>query len=636
MTTTILTMTMLLLVVTESLIQPVQSATVSVSTAQQLSTALQSANAGDEIVLDSSVTFTPTSPLKGVSLASVVVRSSGLSPATIDCSNVHGDFCMRFGSSDRLTLLNILVTKFGNDGGLMVQTSDRVTITDVSVTQGSGYNTAGMTVSDSSNVIMKRLSITNNANQLAAAGLQLISCTSCTLSSSVLANNQAVVLSALSVFQSSLTVTNTTVAGNSGIGNCKVDGSAVDFQSSTFTGNAGAASSVCDIFDSSVRFIGCSISGNTGTGGEGVASMINIVASNATFQCSNISGNTGTAAGSPASLINFVGQGPKLWPDSVACSNGYLFHLGQPLNIACGPNPPSTLVLLGTTIFDGSNSAPAIRLEQANVVGVAVQLSSPQPLLLTNSSFADFSSPANRIRGSVQCTDSVHALWGTQVCGSSACACGSVAGGSPSLTANPDPAVCTSTTTVVVPTSNGTIVVTGPTGTNVEPTENPDPSAPVISPVVNVTVNGTGGPVGPVIITLPFNCSQEGFCLAYFDVNRSKWLCVDKCLDISRKGETCYATGETPHLTSFALLLSGDVDACGRTDRFYQWASITALCIAAVLCLLIIVLFGYIPRLSNLCLGEEGTRVKKLRKHVAGLDDPDMNREEIPAVEEEV
>ncbi|MBY0309310.1 MAG: right-handed parallel beta-helix repeat-containing protein, partial [Phycisphaerales bacterium] len=590
-----------LLATSEFFVQPVISTTTTVSNADELSRALEIAQSGDIILLNSAATFTPTAPLVGFGLRNVVVNGTGPGLATIDCSQVQGDFCLRLSNARQLTLANVQLQRFGVDGGLFVQASSQVTISNVTVSQGHGLSLPSFSVESSNQVAMNWVSVIDNVNDESAAGIQLVACTSCTISNSTFSNNEAVVFAGLSVFQSTLKIVNSVMQGNRGMANCEIQGSKVDVTNSTFSGNSGASSTLCAVWRSTVRFISCSFHDNFGIGADDVASLFNILSSNVTFQCSNVSGNVGAVPGAAASLINFVGAGPVYWPTGVTCFNGQLYYQGSALNIACYSSPPSTLQLIGSVFFAEEDSgAPAIRVEMANVVAVGVQLSARTGLLLANSSVADFTSADNRISGAIQCNSAVKAAWGDKVCGNVPCACGAVATANASLHTEPAPLLCTSLpdssgdSVVVVATGDGVVIVSGPTGTEVTPVDNPLPGSPIISPTVSITVNGTGGPVGPVSITLPYNCSDHHFCLAYFNVNKSKWECVDKCLSLSKQGATCYATGDTPHLTSFALLLSGDEDACGREDSFYQWAAIAALAAAAVLCLLIVILFGYV------------------------------------------
>ena len=99
----------------------------------------------------------------------------------------------------------------------------------------------------------------------------------------------------------------------------------------------------------------------------------------------------------------------------------------------------------------------------------------------------------------------------------------------------------------------------------------------------------------PIEICLFYNGNEntEDLCLGYYEESTEKWICEDECL----QNEDDTLCGESPHLTSFALLLSGgngrnrDNDPCG-TDSFqflYSWLSL-----AFVGCALCCILFAII------------------------------------------
>jgi len=64
---------------------------------------------------------------------------------------------------------------------------------------------------------------------------------------------------------------------------------------------------------------------------------------------------------------------------------------------------------------------------------------------------------------------------------------------------------------------------------------------------------------------------RDAICLSYYDVVEERWICEDNNLvDTIEEGQLC---GDTPHLTNFALLLSGDGSSAGW-DNTMSWLTL--------------------------------------------------------------
>ena len=117
----------------------------------------------------------------------------------------------------------------------------------------------------------------------------------------------------------------------------------------------------------------------------------------------------------------------------------------------------------------------------------------------------------------------------------------------------------------------------------------------VISEVLDITL---GYPQGIYLTQLdhslticfprPLNTKKsDKLCLGYFDEDKSKWKCEDKCLTVPGKGSSGgdhVVCGETGHLTNFALLLdlSEEGEPC-QSDNFILASIATGLVGGAVL-----------------------------------------------------
>lgn len=124
----------------------------------------------------------------------------------------------------------------------------------------------------------------------------------------------------------------------------------------------------------------------------------------------------------------------------------------------------------------------------------------------------------------------------------------------------------------------------------------------VSSPVVDITLRSEEGKLieelnRPLTICLPVNPGvgngTSKKCLGYFDTKKQKWKCEDCSLKKkSSEGGQSFVCGTTPHLTSFALLLTGKADACGDQpiDKVLSWLSLAFVCLAIVIFLISVVL----------------------------------------------
>ena len=114
----------------------------------------------------------------------------------------------------------------------------------------------------------------------------------------------------------------------------------------------------------------------------------------------------------------------------------------------------------------------------------------------------------------------------------------------------------------------------------------------LVSAVINITLSdGQGNSVtqldSPLTICLvPSNSTikSDEACLGFYDVEKGRWKCEDKCLaTISSKGLSSdtlkenLLCGQTSHLTNFALLLQGNEakDPCQTdSDNTLAWTSL--------------------------------------------------------------
>jgi len=65
--------------------------------------------------------------------------------------------------------------------------------------------------------------------------------------------------------------------------------------------------------------------------------------------------------------------------------------------------------------------------------------------------------------------------------------------------------------------------------------------------------------------------SSSQLCLSFYDEAEQAWVCEDNDLTDSTDGQLC---GETPHLTNFALLLSGGQDSSAGWDKTMSWLTL--------------------------------------------------------------
>lgn len=75
--------------------------------------------------------------------------------------------------------------------------------------------------------------------------------------------------------------------------------------------------------------------------------------------------------------------------------------------------------------------------------------------------------------------------------------------------------------------------------------------------------------------------------MGYLEISTGKWICEDECLEKSNnKNMLC---GETDHLTSFALLLTGNNSnskcSDGNEDYIYAWLSLAFVSLAIIIVL---------------------------------------------------
>jgi hypothetical protein len=114
----------------------------------------------------------------------------------------------------------------------------------------------------------------------------------------------------------------------------------------------------------------------------------------------------------------------------------------------------------------------------------------------------------------------------------------------------------------------------------------------------------------------------EKECLGYFDENKSKWRCEDKCLsNIRNKGDKAkerekgnIVCGQTGHLTNFALLFAGagkGEDPCQSKskDNVLPWLSlgliIGAILVVALSALIIEVYYRWKAHRRNKLIGKD-------------------------------
>lgn len=91
----------------------------------------------------------------------------------------------------------------------------------------------------------------------------------------------------------------------------------------------------------------------------------------------------------------------------------------------------------------------------------------------------------------------------------------------------------------------------------------------------------------PLTICLaPDKASRDKSCLSFYDEERNEWVCQDECL----KEEDGLFCGETDHLTSFALLLSGGAgNECESPEYIYSWLTLGFVCGTLLLVILSVI-----------------------------------------------
>src|SRR5690606_31244176 len=93
-----------------------------------------------------------------------------------------------------------------------------------------------------------------------------------------------------------------------------------------------------------------------------------------------------------------------------------------------------------------------------------------------------------------------------------------------------------------------------------------------------------------------------------------KFECVDNMLNVSRK--TNQACGETPHLTSFALLLSNnDEEKCADKEVWF-WAGLGLILGVCLLCVLFALAEWRIKCLRRMLRGEAGYQDAEYRSQI--------------------
>lgn len=120
---------------------------------------------------------------------------------------------------------------------------------------------------------------------------------------------------------------------------------------------------------------------------------------------------------------------------------------------------------------------------------------------------------------------------------------------------------------------------------------------------------------------------KKNSCLGYYDTtqNPKVWKCEDHCLKYSKSSDgNVVACGDTPHLTSFAILFGGVANgaggACGDNNQDYILGDLNKdlILIGSVaafivfLGILFLILFGFTP-LQQIVRGKEGTRIRNVR-----------------------
>ena len=109
-------------------------------------------------------------------------------------------------------------------------------------------------------------------------------------------------------------------------------------------------------------------------------------------------------------------------------------------------------------------------------------------------------------------------------------------------------------------------------------------------------------------------------CLGYIDETRDppEWRCEDRCVKKNNDGLVC---GKTNHFTNFAILLSGVEGGCDESEDYvtgsYYGDLIMVACFVGVMILICCIVIGiatFSNRISRAVYGDEGHRIRTLRK----------------------
>jgi len=119
--------------------------------------------------------------------------------------------------------------------------------------------------------------------------------------------------------------------------------------------------------------------------------------------------------------------------------------------------------------------------------------------------------------------------------------------------------------------------------------------------------------------------SQDSECLGFFNEDKNRWECADRCLD-QQNGLVC---GTTSHFTRFSVILDPTGSASGGSgcDSSLEWNGITSIqwvdyvIIISVFCFVCLLAITFVIVVST-CFpgfhGEEHLRVQSLRSMSSG------------------
>lgn len=127
----------------------------------------------------------------------------------------------------------------------------------------------------------------------------------------------------------------------------------------------------------------------------------------------------------------------------------------------------------------------------------------------------------------------------------------------------------------------------------------------------------------------------KNYCLGFIEqmTNPPHWKCQDLCLNERSKTDSRQFCGQTPHFTNFAVLLMGKSDlqrkkktgACESVSSSYDgyitgygWGDGLLTALSIIVVFVVVAFVGFIffmtPCGRKMALGEEGTRIAKLRE----------------------